>query len=122
MISPPTMAPGTLPMPPSTMMTKALVITRLPMAGYTRLIGAYSTAATAASAPEMAKVSIATRVASMPTRAAPSRFCAIAMMVAPSMVLVRNRCSSTISPNAARDDQQALHRRRHAAEFEHLPV
>jgi len=33
MIKPPTMAPGKLPMPPRMMITKALVITRLPMLG-----------------------------------------------------------------------------------------
>jgi hypothetical protein len=102
MISPPAMAPGTLPMPPRMMMTKALVITRLPIAGYTRLIGAYSVAATAASTPEMANVSIDTLLASMPTSEAPSRFCAIAMMVEPITVRVRNRCSTTTSENAAR--------------------
>ena len=75
-------------------MTKALVMTRLPIAGYTRLIGAYSVAATAASAPEIANVSIATVLASMPTSDAPSRFCAIAMMVEPVTVLRRNRCST----------------------------
>ncbi|MNT64371.1 hypothetical protein D3C72_2022640 [compost metagenome] len=58
-------------------------------------------AAIAASAPEMANTSSVTRVASMPTSAAPSRFCAMAMMVAPVMVRVRNRCSSTISAKAA---------------------
>ncbi|MNW11406.1 hypothetical protein D3C71_2088560 [compost metagenome] len=55
----------------------------------------------AASMPEMAKVSMATRLASMPTSDAPSRFCAMAMMVEPITVLVRNRCSTTISTNAA---------------------
>src|SRR5256885_3061523 len=54
-------------------------------------MGAYSVAATAASTPEMAKVSMDTRLASMPTMDAPSRFCAMAMMVAPVMVRVRNR-------------------------------
>ncbi len=64
------------------------------------MIGAYSVAAIAASAPEIAKVSIATLFASMPTSDAPSRFCAIAMMVEPVTVFFRNRCSSTISVNA----------------------
>ncbi len=60
-----------------------------PMFGDTRLVGAYRLAAMAASAPEMKNVRDATRLTLMPTRRAPSRFCAIASMVAPVVVRFR---------------------------------
>ena len=49
----------------------------------------------------MAKVIIDTRVASIPTSAAPCRFCAVAMIVEPTIVRVRNRCSASMSTSAA---------------------
>src|SRR5699024_12668525 len=74
------MAPGILPIPPRIIITKAFIMSRCPMAGYTRLIGAYNVAPTAANTPDIANVIIATRVALIPTNEAPSRFCAMATM------------------------------------------
>ncbi len=95
------MAPGTLPMPPRMMMAKTLRFMISPMAGVTDTMGAISAAPMAASAPEMAKVSMPTWAVLMPTSRAPSRFWLIASMVAPVRVRRRKKFSPSMASTLA---------------------
>ncbi len=101
-VSPPSMAPTMLPMPPSTAAVKALMPGRKPMVWLTWLkISVYRMPAAPASTPPMAKVMTMTRSTLMPIMAATSLFSLTARMARPVRVRSTKRNSATMRATAA---------------------
>ena len=103
----PAMAPGMLPIPPSTITAKALRITEKPIVGESRLIEAISVAAAAARPAEMAKTIIETRSVSIPTSAAPARF-------------LGHRLDRRAGQGALEEEEQQHHQHRRGGDHDQL--
>src|SRR5690606_3300082 len=101
-MSAPTMAPGTLPMPPKITIAKALMTTIAAMLGSNALTAEARVPAAPARAPASAKAATSTRNGSRPTTSAPWRFCDTARSDLPSGARLRNShraaTSTTIVP------------------------
>ena len=89
--SPPTTAPGRLPMPPMMMMMNALTTGSAPIAGLTANTGASSPPAPPASAHPIPKPSAETSSMSTPWSAAASASCATARIARPGRLQRKNR-------------------------------
>src|SRR5690625_3410584 len=83
------------------MITKAFKITKCHIPGKTRLIGDVREEAIAAKPPAIKKVIIATLFVLIPTKNAPSQFCAMAIIVEPIYVFLRNKYNKIITDIAA---------------------
>ena len=92
------MAPGMLPMPPSTAAVKAFRPGRKPIEKCTtEYVAPIITPATAASAAPIAKVWAITRLGFTPIRPATRGFSAVARIARPSLVRLTSSISATIS-------------------------
>src|SRR5690606_20816722 len=101
--TPPSMAPGMLPMPPSTAAVKALMPARKPMKGLSLPIArAMSTPPTAASMAPTTKVKEMILLVSMPSRFAMRRSCEQAREARPRRECLIYMCSMNISTTVTR--------------------
>src|SRR5690606_21998422 len=90
-ISAPTIAPGTLPMPPKMTIANALITTIAAMLGSKALTAEARVPAAPASAPASANAATSTRNGSRPTTSAPLRFCDTARSALPTGAKRRKR-------------------------------